>query len=135
VRQRTEESPELMDYQGSLHSTKKRSNMRTTIAATCIVLGALLAPALVHAADGDKDRKHPITFVKDSAITTKVKAKLAAEKMSSLAKIHVDTDAKGMVVLSGKVKTRAEADKAGSIATETEGVTSVRNDIKVRKSS
>jgi len=109
--------------------------MKTTLVATCIVAAALLGSAVVHAADGDTDRKHPITFVKDSAITAKVKAKLAAEKMSSLAKIHVDTDAKGMVVLSGKVKTQAESDTAASIAKDTEGVTSVKNSIKVRKSS
>ncbi len=109
--------------------------MKKTLAAVSLVIGSLLAPVLAHAAEGDTDRAHPMTFVKDSAITVKVKAKLAAEKVSSLKRIHVDTDAKGAVVLSGKVKTQAQSDTAASIATGTEGVTSVRNDIKVRKSS
>lgn len=38
-----------------------------------------------------------------------------------------------MVVLSGNARTQKAIDKAGSIARETEGVTSVQNDIKVKK--
>ena len=107
--------------------------MKTKLAASCIVIATLLAPFAAHAADGDTDRTHPMTFVKDSVITTKVKAKLADEKMSSLAHIKVDTDAKGVVVLSGKVKTQEEADKAAAIARGTEGVTSVKSTIQVKK--
>jgi hyperosmotically inducible protein len=88
---------------------------------------------LVVRADGDTDRKHPVAFVKDSIITTKVKTKLAAEKMSSLAKVHVDTDSQGMVVLSGNVRTQEGADKAVEIARATEGVTSVRSTIAIKK--
>lgn len=54
------------------------------LATSCFVIGALVAPLAVTAADSDTDRSHPATFVKDSVITTKVKAKLANEKMSSL---------------------------------------------------
>jgi osmotically-inducible protein OsmY len=53
--------------------------------------------------------------------------------MSSLAYIQVDTDSKGAVVLSGKVRTQQEADKAVSIARETEGVTSVKSKIQIKK--
>jgi hyperosmotically inducible periplasmic protein len=107
--------------------------MKTKLATTFIVLGTLLAPVAAFAADSDSDRTHPLTFVKDSVITTKVKAKLADEKMSSLAKVSVDTDDHGVVVLKGKVRTQEEADKAASIARGTEGVTSVRNNIQVKK--
>ena len=86
-----------------------------------------------HAEDSDSDRTHPMTFVKDSAITMKIKAKLADEKLSSLAHIKVDTDAKGAVFLSGKARTKEEADKAASIARGTEGVTSVKSTIQVKK--
>jgi hyperosmotically inducible protein len=106
--------------------------MKIKLAATCFVIGTLLAPVAAYAADGDSDRTHPMTFVKDSVITTKIKAKLAEEKMSSLAHIKVDTDAKGAVVLGGKVKTQQEADKAASIARETEGVTSVKSNIRIK---
>jgi hyperosmotically inducible protein len=106
--------------------------MKIKLAATCFVIGTLLAPVAAYAADGDSDRTHPMTFVKDSVITTKIKAKLAGKKMSSLAHIKVDTDSKGAVVLSGKVKTQEEADKAVSIARETKGVTSVKSDIQIK---
>ena len=109
--------------------------MKIKLATTCFVIGTLLAPVAVHAADPGSDRTHPVTFVKDSVITTKIKAKLAEEKMSSLTHIKVDTDNKGAVVLRGKVKTQEEADKAVSIARETEGVTSVKSSIRVKGTS
>ena len=109
--------------------------MKIRLATTCFVIGALLAPVAAYASDRHSDRAHPVTFVKDSVITTKIKAKLAGEKMSSLARIKVDTDAKGAVVLGGKVKTQEEADKAVSIARETEGVTSVKSNIRVKNAA
>jgi hyperosmotically inducible periplasmic protein len=107
--------------------------MKITLATSCFVLAAFLAPAAVFAGDSDSDRSHPLTFVNDSVITTKVKAKLADEKMGTLAHISVDTDAKGAVVLSGKAKTQKDADKALAIARSTEGVTSVSSTIVVSK--
>jgi hyperosmotically inducible protein len=107
--------------------------MKIKLATTCFVIGTLLVPVAAHAADADSDRTHPQTFVKDSLITTKIKAKLADEKISSLAYIQVDTDSKGAVVLSGKVRTQQEADKAVLIARETEGVTSVKSKIQIKK--
>jgi len=106
--------------------------MKIKLATACFVIGTLLTPVLAHA-DGDTDRKHPITFVKDSAITVKVKAMLADEKVSTLAHIKVDTDAKGQVVLSGTVKSQEEADKAVGIARNVEGVTSVTSKLKIKK--
>ena len=107
--------------------------MKIKFATACFVIGTVLAPVAAFAADGDTDRMHPMAFVKDSVITTKIKAKLAEDKMSSLAHIKVDTDAKGSVVLGGNVKTREEADKAVSIAHATEGVTSVKSNIQLKK--
>lgn len=43
----------------------------------------------------------------------------------------VDTDNDGVVWLSGTAKTKAEADEAVTIASGTEGVTSVKNNIKI----
>jgi len=85
------------------------------------------------AEDADSDRAHPMTFVKDSVITTKVKAKLADEKISTLAHVRVDTDKKGVVVLSGKVASQEEADKAIALARGTEGVTEVKSKVKISK--
>ncbi len=106
--------------------------MKITLVTTCFVIGTLLAPIVTYSADTGLDNMHPLTYVKDSVITTKIKAKLADEKMSSLVHVSVDTDSKGAVSLSGKVKTQEEATKAVSIARETEGVTSVRSNIQIK---
>ena len=58
--------------------------MKIALATTCFVIGAALAPVAAHAADGDADRANPALFVKDSVITTKIKAKLAAEHPGSM---------------------------------------------------
>ena len=101
-----------------------------------LAIGAVTAVTLfgtaVHAADAEQ-AAGPKTFVQDSVITTKVKAKLAGEKISTLAKIKVDTDNKGSVVLSGNVKSQEEADKAVLIAQKTEGVTSVQNLLQIKQ--
>ena len=70
--------------------------------------------------------------MKDSAITTEVKSKLAAEHITSLERIHVDTDKNGVVWLSGSASTREAADKAVSIARGTEHVTHVHSDITIK---
>ena len=86
-------------------SLNKGHIMNTKLVATCFVMASLFVPVAAYAADGDTDRSHPMSFVKDSVITTKVKARLAEEKVASLMHVKVDTDAKGAVVLSGTVKT------------------------------
>jgi len=108
--------------------------MKTKFAMTCLVFGTLLGPVVATAAvDSDTDRSSPQAFVKDSAITMQIKAKLAAEHITSLGRIHVDTDKDGVVWLSGTARTQEAADKAVSMARETEGVKSVHSDIKVKK--
>src|SRR5579862_10020022 len=98
-----------------------------------IAMTSLLAISSVAFADDvDADRSHPKAFVKDSAITAKIKAKLASEHITSLGRIHVDTDANGKVFLSGYAKSQADIDKAVSIAQGTEHVTSVDNTLAVK---
>jgi hyperosmotically inducible protein len=110
-------------------------SVKFKLATTCLVLSAALTPVAFAAdsrADSDTDRNKPATFVKDSAITTKIKTKLAAENLASLATIHVDTDKDGIVWISGSAKTQHDVDKAVSIAKNTEGVKSVKNDVKIQ---
>jgi hyperosmotically inducible periplasmic protein len=107
--------------------------MKTALATTCLVFGTLLGSAVAWAGDSDTDRSHPVTFVKDSAITSAIKAKLAAEHITSLGRIHVDTDKDGVVWLSGSARTQEAADKAQSIARQTEHVKMVHSDIKIVK--
>jgi hyperosmotically inducible protein len=105
--------------------------MNFKLAASCIVAGAMLLPIAGYAADNDRDRSSPKTFVKDSVITTRIKTELAGEKLSSLVKIGVDTTDKGAVVLSGSARSQAAIDKAVVIARAVKGVTSVENNIKI----
>jgi len=109
--------------------------MDTRNIAAYAIAGILLAPAISFAADPDADRAHPGQFVKDSAITAAIKTKLAANNISSLASLKVDTDMNGIVYLSGTAKTQAAADKAAEIARGTDGVVRVKNDIVVRPES
>jgi osmotically-inducible protein OsmY len=67
----------------------------------------------------------------DTAITTKVKANLLKEPELKSMGIHVETE-KGVVMLSGFVDSKAEADKALRVAKQTEGVTNVKSAIKVK---
>jgi len=107
--------------------------MKSQTLKTLFVVAALAAPALVLAAeDRDADRSHPKAFVKDSVITTKIKSKLAAEHIKSLGRVHVDTDANGIVWLRGTARTQEAADQAIAIARGTEGVTDVHSHITVR---
>jgi hyperosmotically inducible periplasmic protein len=107
--------------------------MTRKVATACFVLGASLAPMVAYATDTEMDRGHPVAFVKDSVITTKIKAKLAEEHPESLKNIHVDTDANGEVWLSGTVSSRDEAKQVVTIARNTEGVKAVSSELRVQK--
>lgn len=106
--------------------------MIARLATIGLVVGALMLPIAGYSADSDSDRSSPKAFVKDSLITTKIKAKLAEEKLSSTIHVRVDTDKKGAVSLSGKARTQEDVDKAVLIARGVEGVTSVKSRIKVK---
>jgi hyperosmotically inducible periplasmic protein len=108
--------------------------MKTNFVIACVVCGTLLGSVVALAGDySDTDRSHPKAFVKDSAITTKIKTQLAAEHITSLGRIHVDTDENGVVWLSGHARSQEAIDKAVSIARDTDGVKSVHSSIKIKK--
>jgi hyperosmotically inducible protein len=98
-----------------------------------LVAGALAVPAAaLYAAEGAKTTGKAREFVKDSVITTKIKAEMAKEKPSTLVKVSVDTDKSGVVVLSGSAKTRADKDRAESLARGVKGVSTVENNIEIK---
>ena len=76
-------------------------------------------------------REAPGEYVDDSVITTKVKAAIFKEASLKVAQINVETF-RGTVQLSGFVSSRPEIDKAGEVARAVGGVTSVRNDIRLK---
>jgi len=70
-------------------------------------------------------------YIDDSLITTKVKAAVLNEPTLKSAEINVETY-KGVVQLSGFVNSDADIAKAASIAKGVEGVTSVKNDMRLK---
>jgi hyperosmotically inducible protein len=100
--------------------------MKTLILIGLVAASAAYVPAVL-AADDSGDHH----YVKDSVITTKVKSKLAAKHMSTLTHVRVDTDANGVVWLSGTAPTKDARDLAGMIAKDTDGVSSVNNNIEI----
>ena len=106
--------------------------MKPYLATSCAIFVALLGGSVVaNAQDSASNTAHAETYVKDSAITTKIKTRLAAEHVVSLGDIHVKTDKDGVVWLSGSVKTPQAAEKAVSIARSTAHVKRVHSEIKV----
>ncbi|MEO6281304.1 BON domain-containing protein [Roseateles sp.] len=71
-------------------------------------------------------------YVDDAALTTRVKAKFAADPTVSAMSISVET-MKGTVQLSGFAKSTDERSMAEKLARETSGVVAVRNDIAVKQ--
>jgi hyperosmotically inducible protein len=106
-------------------------NYRIFASLLVVAATAVAAPMASHAADAEGAKAKTKEYVKDSVITTKVKADLAAAKLSSLVKIQVETDNAGVVTLSGTAANQTAKDKAVSIARAVAGVTSVDNQIKV----
>ena len=106
--------------------------MKLKIATAALAAAGILAGTAVIAQDVDADRSHPKAFVKDSVITTKIKSKLAADHLTSLGHIRVDTDANGVVYLSGTAHSKDEITRAVDIARDTDGVRGVHNSLVVK---
>ncbi|HCZ14707.1 MAG TPA: transporter [Candidatus Accumulibacter sp.] len=92
-----------------------------------------LAVTLVSAAGCASSSKQEGTgeYVDDSVITTKVKAAIFNEPTLKSAEINVETF-KGAVQLSGFVSSQAAVNKAVAVARTVDGVTSVKNDMRVK---
>jgi hyperosmotically inducible protein len=102
--------------------------MKKLISSVFISMGLLLSPVYALAAEHG-----PVTFVKDSVITAKIKTKLAAEIPAAAVKLNVDTDDQGQVWLRGSVESADVADRAVEIARSTEGVKSVKSEIVIKR--
>lgn len=101
--------------------TKKTHNYATII----LLAVTLLAPLFVAACG-----KSVGETIDDAAITAQIKTSLLNDPQVAGLKIDVDTF-KGVVTLSGAVKTAAERDKAVSLARQVKGVTDVKSTLQV----
>jgi hyperosmotically inducible protein len=101
---------------------------------TRLTIAAMIAATTLVTATGCAVERHQETvgsYVDDSAVTTKVKAKFAEDPTVSAMAIKVDT-MKGVVQLSGFAKSNDERMMADRLARNTNGVVDVRNDIIVK---
>lgn len=94
------------------------------------VILAMLVASLVGCA-GTSTQEGTGEYFDDTVITTKVKAAIFNEPSLKSAEINVETF-KGVVQLSGFVNSRADINKAVEVARGVKGVTSVRNDMRLK---
>ncbi len=92
---------------------------------------AAVAITAVGCASQNETSKTAGEYVDDAVITTKVKAAFAADPTVKATEINVETY-KGDVQLSGFVAEAGDAQKAVQIARGVKGVSSVKNDIRVK---
>jgi len=71
------------------------------------------------------------THIDDTSITTWVKSKLVADKISSLTRVHVKT-INGVVHLTGTVATAEWRDRAVELSRQVDGVKDVINNIQLQ---
>jgi hyperosmotically inducible periplasmic protein len=96
------------------------------------IVSAITSLAFVAGMSACSTTKSAGTQLSDAGITSKVKAKFAADPdLNNIASIDVDTSDR-VVRLSGTVDTVAERDEAEKLASNTEGVLDVDNDIEIR---
>jgi osmotically-inducible protein OsmY len=108
--------------------------MKQFIQVTFITLTLLISPMISNAEDNDSNRTEVKTYAHDAWITTKIKAELAKDtSIKTLAMVSVDTVNDGDVTLTGTARSQEVIDKIKMIATNTEGVHHVKNEITVKK--
>lgn len=94
-----------------------------------IFIAAMLAVTMGCASETKKSTTGE--YIDDSVITTKVKAAIFNEPTLKSAEINVETF-KGAVQLSGFVNSQTDINKAVSITRSVNGVTSVKNDMRLK---
>jgi osmotically-inducible protein OsmY len=103
--------------------------MRLSNRFVTFIFAVLLASLLGCA--GTSTRQGTGEYFDDTVITTKVKAAIFNEPTLKSSEINVETF-KGTVQLSGFVSSRADINRAVELARGVKGVTSVKNDMRVK---
>lgn len=102
------------------------NSMKTYRYATTLVLALTLVAPLLLSACG----KTVGETIDDATVTTRVKTALLNDPDVGGLRIDVDTF-KGVVTLSGRVKSKTEEEKAVAIARKINGVTSVKSTLQI----
>lgn len=130
---------------GSCHDGKKAFSVKGPAdCAKCHINGATKADAKapVQATGAAKTgsekppasaskKESPGEYIDDAVVTTKVKAAMLEEPSLKSAEINVETY-KGVVQLTGFIRSRADINKAVKVAKGVKGVKSVKNDMIVK---
>lgn len=102
---------------------------------SAVLLATLCVATFTYAADAPKEnsatKESAGEYVTDSWITTKVKAALLEDKVVKATEVNVETY-KGVVQLSGFVSTEAASNQAIVVARGIKGVTSVKNNMRIK---
>jgi hyperosmotically inducible protein len=101
-------------------------------------MSAMIALGAVGCADhtgpttyaGNKQERSATQEVSDATLTARIKTSFAADSLVHARDIHVDA-MRGVITLSGMVNNAAERDKAITIARDTKGVVSVKDNMKL----
>lgn len=102
-------------------------NINKFLGAACMAF-ALLAVA---GCESGPKKEGTGEYMDDSMITMKVKTAIFNDPMLKVAEINVETF-KGVVQLSGFVSSQAAANRAIDVARSVGGVTSVKNDMRIK---
>lgn len=95
------------------------------------LIASMILALVLAACAGTRQQESTGEYFDDSTLTAKVKAVLLDDPLVSGLAVNVETF-KGIVQLSGFVKTRAERDRAVELASKVGGVKQVKNDILIR---
>ncbi len=98
------------------------------------IAAAVLTGLTLAACAGGPTTKSTGDVVDDAWIATKVKAKLVEDPLTKARDIQVETF-KGTVQLAGFADSQAEIDRAVQLASSTQGVKSVRNNITLKSTT
>jgi osmotically-inducible protein OsmY len=103
----------------------------STISKVTQLVVVMLMVTFVSACAGSRTQSSTGDYLDDSVITSKVKAKLLEDKEVSGLAVNVETF-KGVVQLSGFVKSEAERQKAVQLARSVGGVKDIKDDIRLK---
>lgn len=109
----------------------KRISLTAIAAAIALAFGASAIAAEDTAKAASAKTETPGEYVDDAAITAKIKAAFFKSSSLKATEINVETY-KGIVQLSGFVKSAADTRKAVKLAKAVKGVKSVKNDMVVK---
>jgi len=125
--------PETADLNIRKGNIMKRFNISAIATAIALAFGTAAIAAETAPAPAETTAKKESTgeYIDDAVITSKIKAAILKDSTLKATEINVETY-KGIVQLSGFLKSRADINQAVKLARSVKGVKSVKNDMMVK---